>query len=296
MTKKEESEAKTSLEKLDELTNDIINNGADGGDPNFRQIVFSGLTQTKNKILLDKMEEILFIPEEKDLKKTIILGIFLHKNMFEPVIKYGESVINMPYIDDSYDDKESFLFVLDGLIELSYNNKLNEFESAAPILMQLYKIACSEKSTSILADKLLQRFLNSKIGTVKAVQQELEALILDETSEINEVVIAIDILSRGQYAEVLDLIEKILERLKNESTNLTALLPLLDISTLAISYFQDKKYHSKVKKLLALEKEIKLSSIEGMNEIIERIKRRVKKLHDNINSKNWGEKWSLKHI
>ena len=286
MTKKEEAEAKTSLEKLDELTNDILNNGADGGDPNFRQIVFSGLTQTKNKILLEKMEEILFVPEEKDLKKTIILGIFLHKNMFEPVVKYGESVINMPYIDDSYDDKESFLFVLDGLIELAYKEKLNEFESAIPLLMQIYKIACSEKSTSILADKLLQRFLNSKIGTVKVVQQELKLLILDETSEINEVVIGIDILSRGQFAGVLDLIEQILERLKGESTNLAALLPLLDISTLAISYFQDRKYHKKIEKLLNTVKEIKLSSIEGMTEIIERIKRRVKKLHNEINSKN----------
>ena len=70
MTKKMEAEAKTSLEKLDELTNDILNNGTQGGDPNFRQIVFSGLTQTTNKILLEKMEEILFVPEEKDLKKT----------------------------------------------------------------------------------------------------------------------------------------------------------------------------------------------------------------------------------
>ncbi|MCR4881199.1 MAG: hypothetical protein K6A44_04525 [bacterium] len=286
MTKKEEAEAKTSLEKLDELTKDILNNGTMGGDPNFRQIVFSGLTQTKNKILLEKMEEILFVPEEEDLKKTIILGIFLHKEMFSPVIKYGESVIDMPYIDDSYDEKESFLFVLDGLVELAYKNKLDEFESAIPLLMQLYKIACSEKSTSVMADKLLQRFLNSKIGTVKELQQEFSEVIKDETSEINEVVIAIDILSRGQYAGVLELIEEVLMKLKNETTNLAELLPLLDISTLAISYFSDAKYHKKVKKLLGLIKEVKLSSIEGMTEIIERIKRRVKKLHENINSKN----------
>ena len=286
MTKKLENEAKTSLEKLDELTNDILNNGTQGGDPNFRQIVFSGLTQTTNKILLKKMEEILFLPDEKDLKKTIILGIFLHKEMFEPVIKYGESVIDMPYIDDSYDDKESFLFVLDGLIELAYKNKLNEFESAIPLFMQLFKIACSEKSSSVMADKLLQRFLNSKIGTVKELQKELSCVISDESSEINEIVIGIDILARGQYAGVLDSIKQILERLKNESTNLPALLPLLDISTLAISYFPDKKYQAKTKKLLNIIAEIKLSSIKGMDEIIERIKRRVKKLHNDLNSKN----------
>ena len=286
MSKKLEEEAKTSLEKLDELTQDILKNNTDGGDPNFRQIVFSGLTQTKNQILLEKMEEILFVPEEEDLKKTIILGIFLHKNMFEPVIRYGENVINMPYIDESYDNKESFLFVLDGLIELAYKDSLNEFESGVSLLMQLYKIACSEKSTSILADKLLQRFLNSKVGTVKLLQKEFSEVIQDETSEINEIVIAIDILSRGQFPGVLDLIKDILLKLKAEPTNLPVLIPLLDVSTLALSYFSEGKYHKKVKEILKLSGEVKLAGIEGMDEIIERIKKRVKKLHENINSKN----------
>ena len=147
-------------------------------------------------------------------------------------------------------EKESFLFVLDGLIELAYNNKIEEFESAIPLFMQLYKIACSEKSTSILADKLLQRFLNSKVGTVKTLQKEFEAVIQDETSEINEIVIAIDILSRGKYDKVLDLIEEILDKLKDETTNLMALLPLIDISTLALSYFPETKYHKKIQKLI----------------------------------------------
>ena len=119
MSKKQEQEAITSLEKLDELTKDILTNATDGGDPNFRHLVFTGLTQTKNPILLDKMKELLFDDNEHDLKKTIILGIFIHKEMFLPVIEYGEKVITMPFIDESYDEKESFLFVLDALIEIA---------------------------------------------------------------------------------------------------------------------------------------------------------------------------------
>ena len=57
MTKKQEQEALTSLEKLEELTQDILQNSTQGGDPSFRQIVFTGLTQSKNPILLEKMEE-----------------------------------------------------------------------------------------------------------------------------------------------------------------------------------------------------------------------------------------------
>ena len=129
MTKKQEQEALTSLEKLDELTQDILKNSTDGGDANFRQIVFSGLTQTKNPILLEKMKDLLFVDEEEDLKKTIILGIFSHKEMFAPILEYGERFISVPFIDESYDKKESFLLVLDALIELAYKNKLNEFEN-----------------------------------------------------------------------------------------------------------------------------------------------------------------------
>ena len=226
MSKKQEQEALTGLEKLDELTQDILKNSTNGGDPNFRQIVFSGLTQTKNPILLDKMRELLFVDEEEDLKKTIILGIFNHKELFTPVIEYGEYAINMPYLDESYDTKESFLFVLDALIELAYKNKLNEFESAIPLLFQIYKIACSEHSTSILADKLLQRFLNSKIGTVKILQKEFAEIIKDSTSDINSIVIAIDILSRAQYNGLLELLAKILA--ERQSAFLDSLKNTLD--------------------------------------------------------------------
>ncbi len=286
MSKKQEQEALTSLEKLDELTQDILKNSTNGGDPNFRQIVFSGLTQTKNPILLDKMRELLFVDEEEDLKKTIILGIFNHKEMFAPVIEYGEYAINMPYLDESYDTKESFLFVLDALIELAYKNKLNEFESAIPLLFQIYKIACSAQSTSILADKLLQRFLNSKIGTVKILQKEFTELIKDSNSEINSVVIAINILSRAQYSGLLELLDEILDKIKNSSENLATLIPLLDISTLALSYYTDTKNQTKVKKLLKKVQELELDSTKDMDEIINRIKKRVKTIHNNINSHN----------
>ena len=60
------------------------------------------------------------------LKKKYAGGIGSSVN---DVIEYGEKYINMPYIDESYNDKESFLFVLDALIELSYKNKLNDLYS-----------------------------------------------------------------------------------------------------------------------------------------------------------------------
>ena len=285
MTKKQESEALTSLEKLEELTQDILKNSTNGGDPNFRQIVFTGLTQTKNPILLDKMKEILLSDKEEDLKKTIILGIFNHKEMFAPVIEYGEKNITMPYIDESYDNKDSFLFVLDALIELSYKNKLNEFESAIPLLFQIYKIACSEKSTSTLADKLLQSFLNSRIGTVKELQGEFVALIKDSTNEINSIIIAIDILSRAQFKGVLAIVDEIFDK-ANESDNVSQLVPLLDISTLALNYYAEPKYDKQVQKLLKKVQTIDFEKVENSQEIVNRIKNRIKKLQNDSNSKN----------
>lgn len=273
MSKKQEQEAITSLEKLDELTKDILTNATDGGDPNFRHLVFTGLTQTKNPILLDKMKELLFDDNEHDLKKTIILGIFIHKEMFLPVIEYGEKVITMPFIDESYDEKESFLFVLDALIEIAYKNKLNEFESALSLFNQLFKISCTEKSSSILADKLLQRILNSKIGTVKTIQKELTEVILDDNNELNLRVIAINILSKGLYAKVLDTIEKVISDINED--NLIKMLPIIDVSTLALNYFQDKKHIAKIRRVIALVQKLNLNAINEQQELIGRINRRI---------------------
>ena len=286
MSKKQEQEALTSLEKLEELTQDILKNSTNGGDASFRQIVFTGLTQSKNPILLEKMQELLFDKNEQDLKKTIILGIFNHKEHFAPVIEYGEKEINALYLDESYDDKESYLFVLDALIELAYKNKITEFETAIPLLTNIFKLACSENSTSVLADKLLQSFLNSHLGTVKELQKEFVEIIKDPNNEINTVVIAIDILSRAQYENLFEILDEILTKLIEQQEILPVLLPLLDIVTLSLSYFPDKKFQAKVKKILKKIQEINLSGIIGEDEILERITRRINKLQNEFNSNN----------
>ena len=273
MSKKQEQEALTSLDKLDELTKDILTNSTDGGDPNFRHLVFTGLTQTKNPILLDKMKDLLFDDNEPDLKKTIILGIFIHKEMFLPVIEYGEKVITMPFVDESYDEKESFLFVLDALIEIAYKDKLSEFESSLTLFNQLFKISCSAKSSSTLADKLLQRILNSKIGTVKLIQKELTDIILDDNNEINLRVIAINVLSKCLYVKVLDTIEKVLSSINED--NLTIMLPIIDVSSLALNYFQDKKHIAKIRRVIALVQKLNLNAVVGQQELIGRINRRI---------------------
>jgi len=272
MSKKDE--AITSLEKLDELTKDILTNNTDGGDPNRRQIIFSGLTQTKNSILLDKMKELLFVETEEDLKKTIILGIFIHKEMFEPVIEYAEQTINMPYIDESYDNKESLLFILDALIELAYKNKINDFETAIPLFLQIFKISCSEKSSSTLADKLLQRILNSKIGAIKVLQDELAELIQDDMSEINSKVIAIDILARGQYSKIFDIIENILNKVTNK--NILQMLPIIDVATIALNYNQDKKNIAKIQRIISSIQNLNVNTLQEQTETTNRIEKRIK--------------------
>ena len=282
MSKKQEQEALTSLQKLDELTEDILKNNTDGGDANFRQIVFSGLTQTTNHVLLEKMQELLFSDIEKDLKKTIILGIFIHKEIFNPVIEYGEKVVTIPYLDESYDDKESFLFVLDALIELAYKNKLNSYETGVELFKRLYMISCSAKSSSVLADKLLQRILNSKVGTVKLLQKEFEDIIRDKNSEMNSRVIAIDILSRGQYSKTLDIIEDLIGEISTED-NINDFLSLIDVSTLALSYYTDKKFAKKVKYIV---NNVQNLSLDENSDIVKRINRRIKKFQNDILSVN----------
>lgn len=286
MSKKLEQEAITSLEKLDELVNDILENNTDGGDVNFRQIVFSGLTQTKNRVLLDKMQKLLFSSEEKDLKKTIILGIFIHKEMFQPIIEYGISEINIDYIDESYDQKESYIFVLDALIELAYKDQLKNFDVAIPLLLQIFKIACSAKSTSVLADKLLQRFLNSRLGTISTLQNEFVSLIKDETTELNQIVIAINILARARFMGLLDIINEFLDKIILYKSDIAPLLPLLDVMTLSFGYYTEPKFFSKIKRLLKKIKEININSVNNQDDISERIKARVKKIQNDINLHN----------
>ncbi|MDD3593654.1 MAG: hypothetical protein PHX18_03400 [Candidatus Gastranaerophilales bacterium] len=165
MTRKDELEAKVSLEKLDELVEDILTNGVAGGDPNFRSIVFSGLSKTKNPILLYKMEKTLFDKKAKDLKKTIIVGIFLQQEFFQPILEYGEFMLsNCGNLDVNCEHSESLLLVIDTLLVLNDRGRLAEFDTAFEMLLILEGM--SNEST-VLGSKIRQRIQHIDMNALK---------------------------------------------------------------------------------------------------------------------------------
>lgn len=165
MSKKDELEAKVSLEKLDELVEDIMANGVAGGDPNFRSIVFAGLSKTQNPILLYKMEKTLFDRNAKDLKKTIIVGIFLQQEIFQPIIEYGEFMLsNCGNLDINCEHSESLLLVIDTLLVLNDRGRLAEFETAFDILLILEGLS---KEDTVLGKKIRQRIKHINMDALK---------------------------------------------------------------------------------------------------------------------------------
>ena len=114
----------------------------------------------------------------------------------------------------------------------------------------------------------------------------LSALIKSEYSELNQIIIAINILARARYVGLLDIINEFLDKLISISDDISPLMPLLDVMTLSLSYYTESKFLSKIKRLLKKVKEININSVKNQDEIVERIKRRVKKLQNDINSNN----------
>ena len=281
-------DAEIKIEKLKFIVDDILEHGVNGGDQTARQIVMTAITKTDNEIFHKKLEQILFEKEEQELMKTIICGLFLQKQRHLPIIEYANSIVQKDTVfNEEFDEKESLLLVLDTLVNATKNK--DEEEMALDALINLFNASCSENSTALIADQLLQRFLSVLPNRDHKINQKLLELVQEENTPLNSKLIAIDILGRSKADGFYPVLEKIILNMEKHTQNDEEKLYLMDVSTKILKLYVGSEYQLNIKKLL---KELNTIQFVVSNDdqytesILRRTQTRLKTLNDAINSMN----------
>lgn len=283
-------DADIKIEKLKEVVDDILDNGTMGGDQTSRQLVITAITKSENETLFKKLEGLLFDKKEKELLKTMVAGFFLQKERYSPLIEYTNKLIPQSLVlTEEFEDKESLILVLDALVKATDSKNEEVREDALGALISLYKASCSQNSTALIADQLLQRFINILPMKNSLIDNKLIDLVNDTETDINSRLVAIDILSKTRSEETYQLIEKIIFEIESYTSSDEDRLYMLDVTTKALVNYSSSFYSERLRNILK-----ELNSIDfivkGKNDSVEvicrRIKSRLKNLNDSINSVN----------
>jgi hypothetical protein len=295
MTKKSQNidlnnDAEFKIEKLHFVVNDIIEHGMAGGDQTARQFIMTAITKSDSSVLHQKLEELLFDEKQKELLKTIIIGLFMQKEMFLPIIKYANFILPSNLIlAEGFEEKESLLLVLDSLIDATVCGDDELKNNALDALVNLFRAACSKDSTAAVADILLQRFINFLPGQNDLINNKLIELIKNSELDINPKLVAVDILNRSSFSEFYPLLEDIILNISNYTSSSLERLYMLDVATKALNNYVYSGYGKNFRLLLdelnGLDFVIKELN-EQAEVICKRIKNRLKSLNEILNSFN----------
>ncbi|OGI24824.1 MAG: hypothetical protein A2287_01985 [Candidatus Melainabacteria bacterium RIFOXYA12_FULL_32_12] len=295
----QEEDAILKFNKLCEIAKDIDTNGQ-SGDQFPRQAVLSAVVASNNEILYQKLEEALFDESQPEIMKTIIAGLFLTKGKSLPLSRYADYILEESLIiDNQLENKESLLLVADALVEATKSDDQAIRDKCTNSLLKLYKASCNQESTTLIADHLLQRFMNILPCKSEIIDNSLKALIMDPEIDINSRLVSIDILTRSKPVEFFSTLQELVQNIKNYSNSATETAYLIDVITksfytIAISDL-DVDYSSIIKELnnVQLDQIFENSKIqspnidpEHFNVIAKRIKRRISHINEVINSKN----------
>lgn len=220
------------LEKLLEIIKDIEDNGMEG-DHVARQLVLTAISKSDNEDLYKKLEDLLLEDNSSEVTQTVCAGLIMSKGKGEPLIKFVNKYFpDEAIISEQFEDKESLLLVTDGLVESIIKSEDIDFKTKCfNSLVKLYKGSCTPKSTALMADKLLQRFMNVLPAKDSFIDEKLLTLIQDKEAELNSRIIAIDILGRSNPIGFFNDIENFIEQLDTYSNNSYEQVFFLDVIT-----------------------------------------------------------------
>ncbi len=224
-------DAQIKIEKLRELAKDIEKNNT-RVDLTSRQLILTAVIKSENEILWRQLETILIKDNPPEIFKTVIIGLLTQKEKYEAITQYAGIILqDVEYIDEKFKNQESLFLLLDALVKALKNSTLKDKDKYLLPLMKLYIASCSSKCTDIIADKLLQRCINTLPCDCKWINEKLIELIKNKDNEINPRVIAIDILGRSKPIEFFPVIQKIVDNIKEYTNNNLEELYFWDVIT-----------------------------------------------------------------
>ena len=225
-----QQDADIKFEKLCEIVVDIETKGVDG-DHTARQIVLTSVVKSENNILWDKISNSLLDATSSEMQRTVAAGLLMTKGIIDPLAQHLENELaDTEVLGAEFEAKESLHLVLDGLVGAIKNNHPNK-ESYAESLFKLYHAACNSKSTAVIADQLLQRFINLLPAKSPLIDRKLLDLVGTADAEINSRLVSIDILGRFRPIEFYPTAEGLISNLsKYCQTNMDKLY-FLDVLT-----------------------------------------------------------------
>ena len=294
-----EEDAAVKFKKLCDIAKDIEINGQ-SGDQFPRQAVLSAVVSSDNEILYKKLEEALFDENQTEMMKTIIVGLFLAKDKSLVLSEYADQVLgDSLIIDNKLENKESLLLVADALTEGAKTNDEEVKNKCVNSLFRLYRASCNQDSTALIADQLLQRFMNILSGKSEIIDNTLEKLVTDVNTDINSRLVAIDILTRSRPLEFFDTLQKLISDISKYSNNVAETAYLVDVITKSFYAVAVSELNVNYSSIQSTLNDIKLDEIfettkdqcpninpKFFDTISKRVKERIFELNEIINSKN----------
>lgn len=291
-------DADIKFSKLCEIVQDIETNGQ-GGDQFPRQAVFSSIVTSENEVLIQKLEQTLFEANQSELMRTVIVGLFMQKDIILPLCQYSENILNnITVINEAFEGKESLLLLADALIKGTNSEDEDLRDKSCQQLFKLYKASCHSESSAIIADQLLNRFINTLSNKNELIDKNLLQLIKNVEEEINSRVISVEILSKSQPIEFFNVAEDMILKVEEFSKNNIEKIYLLDVltkyiynaaaSNIVINFKEASKglCHINLKNILENAKAEYGSDNEHFDVIHKRITRRIFQLNELANSQN----------
>lgn len=276
--------------KLLEVAVDIEKNGTNSGDIQKRNIVLAGIVNTENEFLYKMFDAALIDFSYPDIFHTLICGIYLHKDRFASLSEYVDNIIKeiIP-LDEKYENKQALLLCAEGLIKACTNEDKQLSKMFLPTLKNLFICSCLEKSSSMLADKLLQTFLTRMSIENETFSELLSEIITNKNTDFNAKIVAIDLISRVNKKLCVQTIIDIFNNPSNYVESGTKLLYLLDVTTKSIkslkSYFDYNQLSQILTTLNNLEYSVATTDEYSLN-IVKRIENRIQEINDDLNSLN----------
>ena len=291
-------DADLKYSKLCEIVQDIETKGQNG--EHFpRQVVFSAIVASENEVLIQRLEKTLFDPDQSELMRTVIVGLFMQKEIIFPLCQYAENILDkITIINEEHEGKESLLLLADALIKGTDSKDEDLKNKSCEQLFKLYRASCHSKSSALIADQLLQRFFNTLFNKNKLIDQNLLQIIKNTEEELNSRVISVEVLSKSQPVEFFNIAEEMVSNLKDLSRNNVEMIYLLDVltkyiynavaSNIVINSNKISKTLSDINidKILENAKAEHGSNNEHFDVIYKRISKRISQLNDLSNSKN----------
>lgn len=289
-----EQDADIKYEKLCEIVKDIEVNGT-GGEQFPRQAVISAIVASDNEILYKRLEDALFEQSNPELMRTMAAGFLMQKGRNSILAKYTkEALKGYEYMDETLEDKGSLIIAADALINSVSQGEQSEVDESLPILVNLYNVACHNKSTALTADKLLQVFINTLGRKSKVIDDTLSGIIKNKEAEINSRLVAVDILARSMPKEFYSVIEDIILNLNDYANNADEQIYFLDVATKAVNAYLIAGLPAEYTKVVRYLADFKFDDIrqdtslepELFEVLLKRTKNRIKNITENFNSKN----------